>query len=112
MKSFNYNEQKIEFSISQNNIHIKDSYKIKSYLDMWNILTLIKEFSDAEGYIYTRSVIDWIKEWAAHNWLYEKNIAPDRTGSVDLSETESKIRLFAYKILSNIYFYKEKNNYV
>lgn len=104
MHKITYQDQEITFSVSNNNIHIVDSYKIHNQMDMWEILKIIKEFCENEGYTYVRDNLSWLHEWGAHNWLYEKGISQERTGSVDLNETEGKFRLFVYKILSRLYF--------
>ena len=70
-------------------------------MDMFPILTLIREqIAYEEGITYTRTTDSWVQEWAAHNVLYNLGIAMERTGTVDLSENESKFRLFCYRFLA------------
>jgi hypothetical protein len=95
-----YKNQEISFNLSSNNMHINESHKIEKKEDMLAILKEIREVANKEGYIYKRTNESWLKEWRAHNWLHLNEIEEDRTGSVDLNEDESKLRLFVYNILS------------
>ena len=99
----NHNNSTIEFRLTETNIHIVDSYKIKKKDDMIAILASIRKDAAALGYHYKRSDKSWLKEWRSHNLLYDLGIEEDRTDSVDLSEKESRFRLFAYNILTYLY---------
>ncbi len=70
------------------NIHIQDSYKIKTKAEQEVILEVIMNSQEFNSSIFTRGKSQWLSEWAGHNALYEANIFRDRTGSVDLNELE------------------------
>lgn len=88
-----------EITCTKNNIHIKDSYKVKSEIKMKIILEEILAETCRE-FKYRRSIDSWVKEWKAHNKLYEMNIARSHTADVDLNEDEKKSRLVIFNLLS------------
>ena len=96
----------IEYRLSTKNVHIKDSYKITNKELMKDIISAIRFNAAVLGYQYKRTEDSWLNEWVAHNFLYEHSIAKSRTGSVDLNENESSLKLFGYNILAK--FYREK----
>ena len=103
MYQLEYNGSTIEYNLSLTNVHIRDSYKITDKKQMKDILGAIRSKATEMGYQYRRTNGSWLREWIAHNFLYERNYECARTGSVDLSEQETKFRLFCYIILSKIY---------
>ena len=106
MYQLEYNGSIIEYNLSLTNVHIKDSYKITSRSQMRDILGAIRLKAIELGYEYKRSNNSWLKEWIAHNFLYNIKYEQERTGSVDLSEHESKLHLFCYNLF--YLFYKGK----
>ena len=99
----NYKGCVIKYTLSTNNIHIVDSYKIKKKTDMNAIIKLIRAEATKRGFKYKRSNSSWVTEWRAHNYMYERGIEKARTGSVDLNEDESKLRLVGYSTMSLLY---------
>jgi hypothetical protein len=95
----------IEYEFNKDNIHIENSSIIRSVSDMKAILNLITTKAARRNIFYKRKMSSWIREWKAHNVLCDHNYQSHRTGSVDLSETESLFRRIGYFILS--LFYKE-----
>ena len=96
-----WNSIAISYYNNKDNLGIVDSYMFNK-IDMRPILTLIREqIAYEEGIIYTRTTDSWVQEWAAHNVLYNLGIAPERTRTVDLSENESRFKLFCYRFFSN-----------
>jgi hypothetical protein len=99
----NINQHTVEYHLSKDNLQIIDSYKIHSRVDMSAILTALRAEAQKQGYVYHRSDASWIREWRAHNFLYEANIQRARTKDVDLNENEALWRRAAYWILSILY---------
>lgn len=85
------------------NIKIYDSAGIICTDDMIHILDFIMADPLYTEVQRTRTLISYLTEWRAHNWLYERNISPECTIDVDLEEHEAKGRLYAYFILSILY---------
>lgn len=83
-------------------ITIYDSYKIKSWDEMIAILEYIHSNINGFSLFNIKSVKDMIKEWQAHNLLYELHLFRNHTKDVDLN-VENKYRNICYTILSNIY---------
>ena len=98
-----YNDKVIEYRLSASNIQIKDSYLITNQKQMRDIVQAIRVAAYEEGYEYKRTNDSWVREWAAHNLLYDWNFKRDRTGTVDLSENESGFKRFCYCLLSLLY---------
>jgi hypothetical protein len=94
------NNKKIEYTYSKDNVHIQDSFAITSKEEMMTILNAIRVEAAKNDYFYDRDNKSWLTEWRAHNRLYNWGFIEEKTGSVDLSESESKIRLFLYSILA------------
>ena len=84
-------------------LHIKNSYRVKKAKFIRYILEYIHEslyYDIMREYGYTRTLKSEYREWKAHNFLYRLGICRERTGSVDIAQNESKLRRFAYAILS------------
>lgn len=87
---------KISIVFSDKNIQIKNSYQIKTTAMKKKIL---RKLMNSCNYIvghYKRSFNSYLFEWKAHNYLYNKGYKRERTGSVDFSENESKLRRICY----------------
>lgn len=100
MKTLQFNDRQINYQLSPDNIHIVDSHLITNPQDMAVIVALLRADAENEGFGYKRTNAAWVTEWKAHNVLYKWGFKKDRTGSVDLNEDESTIRLIGYAILS------------
>ena len=98
-----YKGYTIKYTLTGNNVHIVDSYKIKKKADMNEIVKLIRAEATKKGFKYKRSNSSWVTEWRAHNYMYEKGIERARTGSVDLNENESRLKLLSYSTMSARY---------
>ena len=88
------------------NIHVKDSYLIHDKTAIAEAVDSIIEcpdFQQMRDLGFTRTRQSMINEWIAHNFLYYKGYQRDRTGSVDLNESESELRRLVYWILSILY---------
>lgn len=98
-----YNGQTIEYTLSKNNVHIVDSYKIRRKTAMKKFLRIIRDEAKKQGYNYKRFESCWYIEWQAHNYLYDKGVERERTGSVDLNEDESRWKIISYSVLAALY---------
>ena len=94
------NNKKIEYTYNKDNVHIQDSFTTTSKEEMITILKAIRVEAAKNGYFYDRDNKSWLTEWCAHNRLYNWGFEEERTGSVDLNESESKIRLLLYSIIA------------
>ena len=74
----------MEYIITDNNIHIPNSYQITKKKQMKEILLQIKS-EHSKCHVFNRSIKSLCSEWKAHNRLYKLGIEPDRTKSVDLN---------------------------
>lgn len=101
--TFVYEYKTMNCLISEDNIHIVNSVRIKNPTDMKAILKIIRAEAEKRGFKYKRSIRSWLIEWKAHNYLSHRNIEQNRTSSVDLSEDEKLIRRFGYFILALFY---------
>ena len=93
----------LDYSMSKSNIHIIDSYQVKSKKDMEAIAQELRIEGQKRGFTYKRSNSSWVTEWRAHNYMYEKGTEKERTGSVDLNENESRWKLLSYSLMSLLY---------
>ena len=91
-----------KYTLTKENIHIEDSYKIENKSEMRTILTIIRARAEKQGFHYNRSLASWVNEWTSHNLLYTRGVAKERTGSVDLNEDVSRFMRFCYWFLSNL----------
>ena len=87
---------RVEIEYNENNVRIKDSYKIKTKEYMKLILTLFKERT---GFKSKRSIDSWLKEWKTHNRLYRLGLFRSHTSDCDLEENEKLYRLITYEII-------------
>jgi hypothetical protein len=103
MAVLKYKNYSIEYTLSKNNVHIVNSYKIKKKAEMNDIVKLIRAEATKKGFKYKRSNSSWVTEWRAHNYMYDKKMDRSRTGSVDLNKNESKVKLLSYSTMSLLY---------
>ncbi len=103
MAVLKYKNYSIEYTLSKNNVHIVNSYKIKKKAEMNDIVKLIRAEAKKKGFKYKRTDSSWVTEWRAHNYMYDKKMDRSRTGSVDLNENESRLKLLSYSTMSLLY---------
>ena len=95
----------MEYSYNKNNIHIKNSYIMRNKENMYEYLEAIRRKAFLiDGIEYKRSNKSWIREWCAHNWLYDHKIEIERTKDVDLNENENIFRRFGYWFISKFLY--------
>lgn len=94
----------MDIKVTENNIHIKDSYKIsKKYFE--SILKEIKK-NYPNCNVWERSFCSLKQEWSAHNFLYLLNYKRERVKDVDLNvpiKWYVKIRYFIVGIIGWIF---------
>ena len=93
----------VEFNMATLNITIIDGYKARTKEEILRVLEVIHLTSYYSMIVkrgYKRTLESEYKEWRAHNNLYNLGILRARTGTVDISNDEPKIRRFGYAVLS------------
>lgn len=103
MATVKYKNYTITYTATAKNVHVVNSYRITKKAEMNAIVKLLREGAKKLGYTYKRSNSSWVTEWRAHNYMYNKKIDRARTGSVDLNDNESKLKLLSYTALSLLY---------
>ena len=98
-----YGKYEISFNATKNNVQIVNSYRVTAKADMNAIVKLIRAEAKKLGFTYSRSNSSWVTEWRAHNYMYDCGVERSRTGSVDLSEKENKLKLASYKVMAALY---------
>ena len=93
----------VEVTMSRDNTHIENSYKIKKRKTMKQIIRCAQISCKPDDAIACRSMRGMVREWCAHNLLYNLGIARKRTASVDLDMGEPWYRRVGYFILSVLY---------
>ena len=102
-KSVDPNEMTIY--VTDNNIHIVNSYLIKKRSDMQLVLTYLRCMYHENKVLKHRSNESMLNEWCSHNLLYNLNIQRDRTADVDLDYPQKLVYKIAYWILAKLYRY-------
>ena len=95
-----FNGSHILIQYNKLNIHIVDSFRVKTKRDMSSILDVVFCAACNRGIFYTRKLDSLVREWKAHNVLYNFGYKRERTGSVDLNENESLSKKIGYFFLS------------
>jgi hypothetical protein len=103
MQTLKYGKYEISYTLTKDNVHIVDSYKVYKKADMNAIVKLIRAEATKLGFKYKRSNSSWVTEWRAHNYMYDRGVERARTASVDLNEDESTLRLVGYSLMSACY---------
>lgn len=100
----NYME-KLEYTVTKDNIHIKDSYKIAKKEDMIRFLSKIQAeyITDHSDYFFFHIPFRcMIQEWRTHNLLYSLHLFRSHTKDVDLNKNKWYMRLL-YNLVSIFY---------
>ena len=94
-----------KFNISEKNIQIVDSYKVKDEREMKVILNYLRAKRKCKkDVLEQRSEKSLITEWRAHNFLYFFHIFRNGTNNVDLDTYKSnKTYMIFYHIMSFCY---------
>lgn len=85
----------MDIRITENNIHIEDSYLVHKR-DIKGVLEVVMQYAlDMDSRVVARSRHSLALEWYAHNFLYALHIQRHRTKDVDLNyPTSCKERIF------------------
>lgn len=102
-------ESSLKIILTPTNVHIVTSFQITDRKDKEEVIDYILKIAKEYGFEYKRSKKSWIREWSAHNTLYQWNYQKERTGSVDLNEDESFLRRFCYFFLALFECVKQKD---
>lgn len=93
----------LNITVSEDNIHIENSYTISSPKEMSTILTELKiKVAYEETPFNHRSIDSMVNEWIAHNNLYKLGFATDRTKDCDLNYPQAWYISVLYWLLSII----------
>ena len=92
------NKNNLEVIYSQNNIKIKDSYKIKEPIELRKTLEEIYKI-DPYKKIRKRTFKSALREWKTHNILYKYNLFLSHTRDCDITEGEEIYRRIVYFFL-------------
>ena len=85
-------------TVTSNNIHIKDSYKVTKRSEMKEILYAIQH-AKPECNVFKRNYDSLVSEWRTHNRLYRLGYKRQRTSDVDLNYPLKWYVELAYRIL-------------
>ena len=82
--------------ITNNNIHIQDSFKYSKYTMRLVLQAYKDQFKDYD--VFKRGITSMVLEWATHNMLYNLNIQRERTKDVDLDYPQKWYYKVGYSI--------------
>ena len=85
-------------NITQGNVHIHDSYKVKTSKEIALVVDCILEADD--GILKTRSKKSIIREWKAHNVLYGLRVMRKSTAHTDIEANQDAFHRIGYFLLS------------
>lgn len=88
----------MEYTVTQNNVHIKDSYKITDKSEMISTLAEINALYPTCD-VWERSTASLVREWRAHNRLHKLGIFKSRTADVDLDVPQKWYYKIGYFVL-------------
>ena len=101
------NKNNISVAVTENNIHIENSYLIEYKEDMIELLEEYRRKYNSNAFynyiINKRSIKSMTFEWDAHNLLYKLVLFKSRTKDVDIDD-EKPYRIFCYYILGYVWF--------
>ena len=87
----------VKYNITENNIHIFDSYLV-SKKDFKTILKTIASENETNNVVLNRSIFSMEMEWSTHNFLFCLNIEKERTKDVDFEYPQTLINKILYYI--------------
>lgn len=92
----------IIYKLTKDCLTIYDGYQISDKKQMVSFLTSLRTDEDKDTIVSTRSIKSMIREWQAHNLLYNLHLFRSHTQDVDLDK-EPWYRQVIYFILSIFY---------
>lgn len=92
----------IIYKLTKDCLTIYDGYQISDKKQMVSFLTSLRTDENKDTIVSTRSIKSMIREWQAHNLLYNLHLFRSHTQDVDLDK-EPWYRQVIYFILSIFY---------
>lgn len=93
----------LEVVVTETNCCIKNSHLVISKIKMLEVISeVLLKFPE----FTKRSARSYLREWRAHNWLYNHNLFVASTKDSDLSIYEPLFRRIVYFFISLIYLEK------
>ena len=92
----------MEYILTKDTLHIKDSYLVESEDDMVLFLNKVMSESSTDTIVWKLSMSEMVNKWKGHNLLYYFGLFQSRTKDVDINKNCWILR-FGYKILAKIY---------
>lgn len=94
----------LNYTITNNSLHIENSYKTTNTFNMKQMLLLIRNKNISKNYdILKRTDKNLIREWKSHNLLYNFHIMRNHTASVDFEYPQHLLFKVIYFIISIFY---------
>lgn len=92
-------------TLTQENTHISESFRATSKHEMRLVIEELRTWfaNNPELAVNKRTIKGQVREWAAHNLLYDFGIEKGRTKSVDLNYPTKWYESVGYFILSLFY---------
>jgi len=81
----------MEFVVTDQNIQIKNSYKVSVTKEMEDILDYLRDLYPDNSVLNKRKNPSLIREWKGHNFLYKLGIIKSHTKDVDLDLDSANI---------------------
>ena len=91
-------ENGYQYTVSPNNIHLKDSFRVHKHAFERELKALRERFPDSLVWKH-RSLKSLKREWAVHNTLHALGIYRSRTGDIDLNWPQGWIFRLGYTLL-------------
>lgn len=98
--SININGKLYNYSYTQNNIHLKNSFEVSKKFFNGAIAKLINKHPELA--VWNRSVKSLRREWATHNLCYALGIKRSSTKDVDFNYPQKWYAVAAYTIVGSI----------
>lgn len=92
-----------KITVTNNNIHIEDSYQYQTSTEMQDILNAVIVQYPTYDICLNRSISSMIREWRAHNCLYWLHLWRSHTKDVDLNYPQKWYMRIVYYIISLFY---------
>lgn len=90
---------KNHITVTDNNIHIKDSYLFTGKSIKIDVINKLKKLYKNSTVLKKRSTYSLVSEWTTHNRLYKLGIERERTKDADLNYPLKWYVCLAYDIL-------------
>ena len=92
--------QKIEYTVSPNNIHLESSFQVPKAAFEQELLAIRAKHPDS--LVWNRSIPSLKLEWATHNAFHALGIYKSRTAHMDLNWPQRWIFRLGYAIIGTI----------